>query len=111
MSDDRVRFKKFYQSKEWRNLRLMKLANDPCCECCLSGCSCYYSNPEHKQLVTPAYAVDHRVPLGLDWSKSLQYENLGSLCSRCHQVKTNTTDHYLKREQRINLIMSLLSAF
>lgn len=101
--DAKAKFQKFYQSKEWQQLRLFKLANDPLWEICMLS-----------DRTTAANCVDHRIPLALDWSLRLDYDNLQSLCDHtsphnCHQRKTMTTDHLLKQQKVIKDRMDELS--
>lgn len=102
ITDDRKRFRLFYLSKQWQDLRLFKLANNPLCEEC-----------ERHNRITPARAVDHVIPLAVDWSLRLDYDNLQSLCDYtspydCHGLKTKTIDYYLKRDKAIDDNMNTL---
>lgn len=65
--------KEFYSSWAWTQLSLRKRTADPLCECCLEDGK-----------VTPASEVHHVV--GVDESESLrmQWDNLMSVCSECH---------------------------
>jgi len=68
-----------YNSTRWRKLRTIKIANDPLCEVCLS-----------KDIITAAEQVHHihrfsdsttedeKISLAFD------YDNLMSICSKCH---------------------------
>lgn len=104
-SDDRIKFRSFYFSTDWQKLRLFKLSNNPLCEEC-----------EKHNRITPARAVDHIIPLAVDWSLRLDYDNLQSLCDYtspfdCHGFKTKTIDHYLKRDKKIDDNMNDLNDF
>lgn len=59
----------------WRRLRCLQLARQPVCEVC----------------GMPATVVDHRIPLRAGGER-LDEANLQSLCERCHNRKTATTD-------------------
>lgn len=68
-----------YNSKEWRELRIMKLRANPLCEVC-----------EQEGIVTSAHAVHHRHPIEDSTSKAemrkwaFMWENLVSVCDACH---------------------------
>jgi len=67
---------KFYQSRQWRELRKLKLEQTPLCEECF----------RHGR-TTPAQMVDHIVPINKGGAP-LDINNLQSLCNQCHAVKT-----------------------
>lgn len=114
-SDDRYterdKYQQFYQSSAWKRLRLQRLANNPWCECCLNGCSHLFDNPDRQEIITPAYCVDHIVPLQLDITLALDYDNTQSLCPICHSVKTMTIDYKLKIDYQIEKNMNILNDF
>lgn len=68
-----------YNSREWRELRIMKLRANPLCEVC-----------EQEGIVTSAHAVHHRHPIEDSTSKAemrkwaFMWENLVSVCDACH---------------------------
>ena len=68
-----------YNSREWRELRIMKLRANPLCEVC-----------EREGIVTSAHAVHHRHPIEESTSKAemrkwaFMWENLVSVCDACH---------------------------
>lgn len=70
----------FYNTRSWNKIRNAYIREYSLCESC-----------KKKGRYIPAKYVDHIIPLtpenvnryGLDW------DNLQSLCSKCHQVKTN----------------------
>lgn len=68
---------KFYSSVRWQKMRNRKLKHDPLCEHCLGN-----------NQVTPATEVDHVIPVEVDWSRRLDWNNLQSLCHSCHMKKT-----------------------
>lgn len=71
------KFDKFYQSKEWQLLRNQKwVASDGLCEMCRA-----------KGIIKSAKEIHHVVPIEVDWSKRLEYENLIALCSDCHNAQ------------------------
>ncbi len=76
-TEDRERNQKFYQSKQWQKLRLLKLSEEPLCEHCLA-----------KNIVTAGEEVDHIISITIDWSKRLSYDNLQVFCKSCHSKKT-----------------------
>jgi len=71
--------RKFYQSSEWRAVRVTVLTRDNylCVECLRRG------------VPIVARVVDHIIPLVDDWSLRLTLSNLQSLCQPCHTRKTN----------------------
>ena len=68
-----------YNSREWRELRILKLRANPLCEVC-----------EQDGIVTSAHAVHHRHPIEDSTSKAemrkwaFMWENLVSVCDACH---------------------------
>ena len=67
---------KFYNSKAWRQKRLLKLQENPLCELC-----------EEKGLIVAAEVVDHIQEIN-DGGLKLSFSNLQSLCHPCHNAKT-----------------------
>ena len=73
------KWKKFYGTKVWRDLREQKLFEQPLCERCLS-----------KDKLTAATQVHHIVPFSTGpteqkmWELFLNYDNLMSVCTQCH---------------------------
>lgn len=66
--------KAFYNSPEWRALRLQVLERDHhLCVLCLA-----------EKRITRAEHVDHIVPISRDWSRRLDPSNCRSLCAACH---------------------------
>ena len=63
------RYRAFYQSREWRQLRAEVLSERPFCVSCKR-----------------AFASDchHKIPLKDDWSKRLDKGNIDPLCRQCH---------------------------
>jgi 5-methylcytosine-specific restriction enzyme A len=72
--DDEAR--RFYQSRPWRELRLLVLARRPLCQDC-----------ERKGLVTPAVDVHHEVELRDRPDLGLVESNLTPLCKPCHNAR------------------------
>ncbi len=74
------KWKKFYGTKVWRDLREQKLFEQPLCERCLN-----------QGKVVSADCVHHRCRFGqmpteeLQWKVFLDYDNLVSLCDKCHK--------------------------
>lgn len=68
-----------YNSREWRELRILKLRANPLCEVC-----------EQEGIVTSAHAVHHRHPIEESTSKAemrkwaFMWDNLVSVCDACH---------------------------
>ncbi|WP_321999283.1 HNH endonuclease [Bacillus pumilus] len=70
--------KQFYNSTKWKSVRdRRKRDKNNLCEFCL----------ENKKLKV-ADVCDHIVPIMIDWSKRLDYDNLQMLCHECHNKKT-----------------------
>ena len=68
------KYKSFYKSKEWIELRNYKFAeSDGYCEKCYK---------EGKKI--QGIEVHHIIPIEKDWSKRLDYYNLILLCRDCH---------------------------
>lgn len=67
-------YTKFYNSKDWRMLS-SKYTTDKMYRCELCGAI--------------ATNVHHKVPIQVDWSKRLEYDNLMALCVSCHNKQHN----------------------
>lgn len=85
----------FYTTPEWRRLREWKINQNPLCEHC-----------ERRGLVVPATEVDHIVEL-IDGGSKLDPENLQSLCSRCHRIKTAECRRKREEKKKLNGFNSL----
>lgn len=77
--------RKIYDSERWKHLRAWKYVNSPLCEVCLQ-----------KDIVTPAEDIHHIVSF-MSTNDPVQrvflaydYDNLQSLCKRCHQSIHNS---------------------
>lgn len=71
------KYRKFYNSKEWKNLRAYKFAEaGGLCEKC-----------KNKILIQEGKEVHHIKPIETHWHLRLVYENLILLCSDCHNEK------------------------
>lgn len=69
---------RFYQRKEWKNVRALRLQLNPlCCKCRAMG------------RLVEASVVDHIKPIE-DGGGSLDLDNTQSLCKSCHNSKTRT---------------------
>jgi len=86
-TDDPEIFKK-YNSKKWKKIRNMKLAQNPFCERCLE-----------KGKYEPAYIVHHKEYITdknyMDGDVFLNLDNLESLCIKCHN-----TEHFKGKENK-----------
>ncbi len=72
--------RKIYNSERWRRLRAWKFANDPLCEMCLKeGHTVPAEDIHHVVSFMSADDIEQRQFLAYD------YDNLMSLCKRCHQ--------------------------
>lgn len=67
----------FYSSKEWRRLRAAKISANSLCEQCLK-----------RGRMVKANTADHIQPIVDRPDLALRWENLQSLCHRCHSSKT-----------------------
>ncbi len=67
--------KDIYNSKRWKRIRALKLRETPLCEYC----------PEGRRM--PATEVDHFKAIS-DGGEPFDYNNLRSVCHRCHSQKT-----------------------
>lgn len=67
-------YRLFYQSKEWKELRALKLANNPLCEMCIKN-----------NKYTIATDVHHIKDVYNNYSYRLDYDNLLALCKPCHE--------------------------
>lgn len=68
----------FYNSKEWRRVRVQALTRDNhLCQHCLIT-----------RNITMADMVDHIKPLKNFWELKSDLRNLQSLCNACHGIKT-----------------------
>ena len=68
------RYQQFYNSRELRDLRNYKFAMaDGLCELC-----------KKKGIVRACREIHHIVPIEIDYSKRLDYDNLIALCPDCH---------------------------
>ena len=89
------KYNSFYQSKEWQLLRNQKwVASDGLCEMCRA-----------KGIIKSAKEIHHIVPIEVDWSKRLEYENLIALCSDCHNqqhLRTSPLQKFLSAWDKIN---------
>lgn len=85
----------FYNSKGWKVLRQQKLHEQPLCEIC-----------QQRGLVTPGSQVHHAIRFfeqydeNMKWMLLLDYDNLVTVCDKCHQHIHKQRDKYLWPEQR-----------
>ena len=76
----------YYQSYEWKRIRLQHLSTHPLCELC-----------DENDKVIIATVVDHiqqRIHGGSD-----NYDNLRSLCKSCHEKVTGTQGQEARDDQ------------
>jgi 5-methylcytosine-specific restriction enzyme A len=67
-----------YTTQRWQRIRRLKLATNPLCEICLK-----------QGRIEPAVAVDHIVPIKSGGPPYPDLDALQSLCTSCHNHKTN----------------------
>ena len=70
----------FYQTKEWRRLRERKLEANPLCEICL----------KEKDEIVAGTVCDHRRSISSrpTYENALDFDNLTTMCVKCHNRKT-----------------------
>lgn len=73
---------RFYDTKAWRDVRLIQLSIEPLCQSC-----------KKDSYITEATEVDHIRPMRLGGA-ALDFTNLQSLCSSCHAKKSQTERGY-----------------
>ena len=84
------KYNSFYCSREWQQLRQAKwVAENGLCELCRKN-----------GIIREAKEVHHIVPIEVDWSKRLDYENLIALCPQHHQEQHNR-DSQLQKFMRV----------
>jgi 5-methylcytosine-specific restriction protein A len=70
--------RKFLQTRDWRDrIRPAQMAREPLCRHC-----------KERGLLVPAEQVDHIIPPRGDPHLQRSFENMASLCTSCHAVKT-----------------------
>ena len=71
------RYSQFYNSVQWHELRNFKWqeSNGLCEKCYKQG------------IIKASREIHHIVPIEVDWSKRLDYDNLIALCSDCHNAE------------------------
>lgn len=70
------RNKHIYNSKAWKDISSLRLAEEPLCRLC-----------SFTKKITPAKHVDHIVPISKG-GDPYDYNNTQSLCIACHSIKT-----------------------
>lgn len=103
---------KVYTSKRWRRIRAIQLNNEPLCQCCEQGhhiCTSGMKVKDKQKVdgynqtrIVPGYVVDHKIPLDIRPDLAYSLSNLTTLCSSCNTRKGNVSDHYAKKQERIN---------
>ena len=90
----------FYNTKEWRAIRLIALARQlHLCQVCLT-----------KKIFTKADMVHHIIPLRDDYTKGLELDNLICLCDTCHKkVHAQYDRSEFDKQEMINILMSILA--
>lgn len=75
---DRIIKQTFYNSKQWKALRLYHLDREPLCKHCLD-----------KGIINAReLEVHHIISIDDDWSLRLDDNNLITLCKQCHSIIT-----------------------
>ena len=78
-----------YNTARWRELRKAKLRNNPLCECCLKEGITTATEDIHHVVSFMDYRGYERTRVAFDW------DNLMSLCKRCHQQMHNQLNNTL----------------
>ena len=93
-NDNRSEQYKFYRSKQWVGLRQATLDRDHylCQYCKVIG-----------KLTPNSKTVDHIVPIAYDQSLRDVKDNLVTICSHCHRLKTKWEQKYYGTGQGMNL--------
>lgn len=76
----------FYNSTAWKKLRDSYRSKYPLCRMC-----------EDRSVTRLAEYVDHKVPILIDDDLKLEWDNLQSLCAKCHAKKTQAVDVELSK--------------
>ncbi|WP_081377063.1 HNH endonuclease signature motif containing protein [Rhizobium etli] len=71
-----------YSTAAWQRLRAAKLSIQPLCEVCI-----------RREVVEPATVVDHVVAINAGGDPFPPLDGLMSMCTECHNIKTNAKDH------------------
>ena len=79
----------FYGTTEWKKLRERYINQHPLCEHC-----------DKRGLITPGEMVDHVIEIE-DGGEKLDFNNLQTLCTHHHRIKTYEAKR--KREEKKNL--------
>lgn len=88
ISDELLMSSKIYNTKRWKELRKLKLAQNPLCQDCLT-----------LGVIEAANHVDH-VQAIADGGAPFELENLRALCIRCHSRKTVYRDGGFGRQKK-----------
>ena len=79
----------YYNTKQWKNLRLYYIKRHPLCECCLAhDVVSAATEVHHKRRILSGKTEEDRYELLTDES------NLISLCYRCHDIMHNKMHKY-----------------
>ncbi|MFT8939681.1 HNH endonuclease [Leuconostoc falkenbergense] len=86
----------FYRTKQWVDLRKIVLERDHylCQYCLLNG------------KYTSAKTVDHIIPIEYDSSMKADTNNLATICTQCHHIKTELEQEQLGTGQDNKLIQN-----
>ncbi len=76
-------YNSLYHTRRWRDMRLVFLAEHPCCAMCGA----------------PASIVDHKQPHRGDEELFYSEANLQALCKSCHSAKTLAENAYFRRNR------------
>lgn len=79
----------YYNTKQWKNLRMYYIKRHPLCECCLAH-----------DVITPANEIHHKCRILSGKTEEERYKlltnesNLISLCYRCHDMIHKKMNRY-----------------
>ncbi len=77
---------KLYNSKRWRSLRLQYIKYNTLCVQC-----------KDRDRIVAAKVIDHIIPVS-EGGSFYEWNNLQSLCTRCHAIKTGKEVNKRKRD-------------
>ncbi len=88
-SYSKPQYAKMYNSRRWRALRNMYYKYNPLCKVC----------KDNNNRITEGKLVDHIKPVS-EGGDFYLWDNLQTLCTRCHAQKTNTEVNKRIKERR-----------
>lgn len=101
MSRYNQKYQPFYQSSEWKELRerVLQDNNYLCSEC------------KKKGIIRTANTVHHKIPIEVDWSKRLDYDNCIAVCGSENKKTDKGKDKRSNCHNKLHERRSQLSRF